>query len=531
MSGTQTVAKSVYVPAPISGLNLVCSPFDFKPTEARSLANYWVYDWGIRQRPAWEAIATMNVNIIDLRTYVNSNGADRFLWVQDNGGSAATLQLAQAPSGAAVSAYTGPALPTSSGITIYDSHQFGAYVYYSGTPAGIRITANTGAGTYVAFTFTGPTELTDMWDYKKRFYGIEKGTSTVWYGGLSSISGAMTSVDFSTIVPGSTPLLFGTSWSYNQGLSNDDLLVLVSVAGDVLVYSGDDPNASNFNLLWRGKIPKPVTDSSNIKKCFIPLGQDILIGTERGIVSLKTFIQGSQLQGEDYYLVSRNLGDITLYPVNPAQDQYQPFVYFYGEYTGFPGPGGGSASPCIFVLNYERGAWSVFTGNGTPSSSTAGSMVAVGDRLICADRSGSATYSLAPTGSIEASSSVYSWATPFYSYSGLASGALNAVPNESLHLKTNFLRIISRWVAGGTFGLPSIFNSMQCALDLNDTAQNGDSLLTSIGATQFTPIEQQLQPPGLSKYISYIQSADGTQTTTQIDIIGFSLFYEQGGAF
>lgn len=537
MSGKPESARSVYIPAPTGGINLIASPFDFKPNEARQLSNYWVTNWGIRQRPAWSAIANMAANIINIVPFTRRTSGNPFcFYVQDNGGAAAvTLKEVNPPTFGTVTAYTGPALSASNATTIYDMHIFGQYIYISGTPSTIRVYADTLAQTYLAFPFTGPTELADMWDYKKRFYGIEKNSATYWYGPLASYSGAMTSVDLSTIIPSGAPLLFGTSWSYNQGLSNEDLTVLVSLQGDVLVYSGDYPDASNWNLVWRGKIPKPVTDSTRTKKCFVQVGQDIYIGTERGVVSLKTFVQGSALQGQDYYLISRNLGDITLYPVNPAFDQYDPYIYFHGATSGgLPGPGGSANGAAIFVLNYETGAWSIFGGAGLAASSTDGSIVAQADRIIATNRTGSASYSLAPTGEVDSVSTTYAWKTPYFSYSGLASGQLVGSPTEPYNTKLNLARMISRYVSGAV-GNVTMYHALQCSMDLDDTnTGNSDNVINNAPnttSTIFYPLEQELHPSGLGKYISFTESANASSSPSQLDIYGMTLVYEQGGVY
>ena len=48
------LTTSQFVPAPLDGLNLISSPDNYKITQARQLDNYYVYDWGIRER----AVAT-----------------------------------------------------------------------------------------------------------------------------------------------------------------------------------------------------------------------------------------------------------------------------------------------------------------------------------------------------------------------------------------------------------------------------------------------------------------------------------------
>ena len=75
MSKPRTL-ESKTIPFPSDGLNLIAAPDQFLPTEARILDNYFIFDWGIRER---SKIYTVNTpdgnNIISMVQYFDSSNA------------------------------------------------------------------------------------------------------------------------------------------------------------------------------------------------------------------------------------------------------------------------------------------------------------------------------------------------------------------------------------------------------------------------------------------------------------------------
>ena len=73
MSKPRTL-ESKTIPFPSDGLNLIASPDQFLPTEARILDNYFIFDWGIRERSSITTVNTPDgLNIISMIQYYDTS--------------------------------------------------------------------------------------------------------------------------------------------------------------------------------------------------------------------------------------------------------------------------------------------------------------------------------------------------------------------------------------------------------------------------------------------------------------------------
>jgi hypothetical protein len=340
MSGQAVKTKRAFLPPPIDGLNLIAPPSLMKDTEARQLDNYYVYDWGIRERQSLALKSSYSfpaapLAAIPIQNDPRNGNTDSCLVV--SGGHVYYNNVA---------AFTAPTdLGAASIATECNWTIFNKYIFMF-TPASAGSRYNVAAGTIGAMGFTGPAgNLIQGSPYKTRLYAVENNTTLIWYGGVGAITGALTSFDVSQVLSDNANVFFVTGWTYNQGLTNDELFVIVSETGEVLVYAGDYPGASNWSLVGRTRIPKP-----NGRSAWYKLGQEVYIRTKRGVVPLHQVFSGAPAD-VDYYSVSRNLGQYLGDSTQPIAFNYlDPFLYFMD-----------AGAQNLFVLNYERGAWSRFT--------------------------------------------------------------------------------------------------------------------------------------------------------------------------
>jgi hypothetical protein len=214
--------------------------------------------------------------------------------------------------------------------------------------------------------FTGPSSnviLKQTWSYKNRLYFTERDSSKIWYGDVDAIAGALTAVDLDSIFTVPSYLLFGINGTMNQGLQNEEYCIFVSQAGEVLIYSGDSPEAANWTITARAKINKPLSFRSYCK-----IGGDVMIYTVSGIVRLSDVISTSAPPAEQFKLTDKISGGFQLalpgaapaYPSSANRalmvlDGNQPFIYCIME-------------DAVYVLNAQTGAWSYFTTNAAPTA-------------------------------------------------------------------------------------------------------------------------------------------------------------------
>lgn len=336
MSKPVTV-KSQFFKPPIDGLNLISDPGSFQETEARQLDNYYIYDWGIRERGPFTTTAlpdggypTVMYSFTSAAlqgTLIGTSKGHIYRWT-----------------GSFSADYT--SLGANSELTCAVGFNKKIIIPYFQTDTWISVSydiTNDSVGS--GYSFVG-VPLTGC-AYKDRTYWAIG--SKLYYSDVAATTGLLgNSFDFGQIFQNGKTIIFACSWSYNQGLSNEELLVVGNDAGEVLIYSGDWPAATNWQLVTRVRIPNPIgriANSTLVVTKAIPLGQDILITTTRGVISLAAVVNG---RAEDavYYSVSRKIGPVLTGTVNDRSTMY-PFAYFGG-------------TPDLYVLNYERGAWSKF---------------------------------------------------------------------------------------------------------------------------------------------------------------------------
>lgn len=132
-----------------------------------------------------------------------------------------------------------------------------------------------------AITGTGltDTDLSYVWAYKSRLFFIEKESLSAWYLPVDSISGTATEFPLGGVFQLGGSLLFGASWSLNDGGGLSDNCVFVTTEGEVAVYAGEDP--ASWALVGKYQIGRPLG-----KHAFVRSGGDLLIATEIGVVPL-----------------------------------------------------------------------------------------------------------------------------------------------------------------------------------------------------------------------------------------------------
>lgn len=138
------------------------------------------------------------------------------------------------------------------------------------------------SGTLSDSTFTIPTgvKLDCPLSFKNRLYFVG-GDFTIYYGGVQSISGALTAFSVGSYFKKGGKILAITNWTQDAGQGLNDLFVIISTEGEVMIYSGTSPEADDWQTLGVFQIPRPVG-----KYCAEMVGADVVIITEQGYLPL-----------------------------------------------------------------------------------------------------------------------------------------------------------------------------------------------------------------------------------------------------
>jgi hypothetical protein len=316
----------------------------------------------------------------------------------------------------------------------------------------------------------------------------------------------MTGVDYSSILDNNAHLTYGFSFTYNQGTSNEELFCIGNNTGEILVYSGDYPAATNWTLIARLRIPElfPIT-SRGVAAAPLKFGSEVLIATRQGLVAFSSVLGGS-LPEQSYVQISRKLGKYLNYIWSMRLDPQEPFMYVVTYDTSiFPSRHG------FFVLNYERGAWS--------------SIGVQGQVLSAIGYEGYLYYSEASNGvykiPLQSGEGVNSsnedtkpdWRTPFFDF-GLQT------QKHSKHV-----RLVGKDLSGSlqlkaTCGIKSEF------ID-DDTLSSTDSRNCPVSSGIAAVCE--LAPAGIGRHISYVFKK--TPAGEKNEITGFEAVIEEGGRY
>lgn len=178
---------------------------------------------------------------------------------------------------------------------------FGTYAHYV-TDAGETILfyadAENGLFQYTPLTDTwaqatginGPT-ITDVKfivAHKQRIWLIEENSTAAWYLGIGSPSGQATEFYFGSKFRHGGTLEGLFSWTVDGGAGVDDILVAVSHAGDIVVYTGSDPAESDWSergTYFIGEIP-------NTPRFGTEQGGELFLLSAFGVISMNDLLQG-----------------------------------------------------------------------------------------------------------------------------------------------------------------------------------------------------------------------------------------------
>lgn len=171
-----------------------------------------------------------------------------------------------------------------------------------------------------AATYTGITDDADLKNvgvYKSRLYFVEKDSQSIWYGDVDAITGALTEFDIGSFLKLGGHVLWAGSKTKDTGAGFEDVFTIVTSEGEILLYSGSNPEDAAWALVGRFEIAKPFDERS-----FLNDEGDLLILTRAGVLTLSTLFNNPTLEDESY----------TTYKI---QEEFRDAVESYGDNTGW----------------------------------------------------------------------------------------------------------------------------------------------------------------------------------------------------
>ena len=352
---TQYDCKVYIFPAPVRGWNARDSKSaGMKPQDAIILDNYYptVTD-SITRKGSLTHVYGLDGSVDTLMTY--STGTVNQLWAVTSAGSIYNVTSAGAVGAATVSGFTN-----------------GRWQYINfTTSAGNYITAVNGSDTprqYDGTTWSASTmsgsgltsaNLINVSEFKKRLWYIEKESFNVWVLPVDSITGTMTKFNVAAQFKEGGFLMAGGSLTRDGGEGMDDLLVLISSKGEVILYQGFDlMDPTNFVLVGRYRIGAPIG-----RRCFVKAGADLAAVTIDGVLGISQVITLDRAASTKVALSDRIRNAFNEVAVlHKDKFGWQPFSYPRGAFVFVNIPITESVEQHQYVMNVITGAWCRFTG-------------------------------------------------------------------------------------------------------------------------------------------------------------------------
>lgn len=203
-----------------------------------------------------------------------------------------------------------------------------------------------------------PADLNQCAIHKKRIWVVKKNSTSVGYLALDSIQGGVTEFPVGGLLRRGGYIVAISTWTVDSGTGPDDMLVMISSEGEIVVYAGSDPSSSTtWGLVGVYHVGRPMS-----RRCFAKLAGDVSVFVEGGVFPLSAALQSASIDS------SKALTDL-------IQPTFATMARTYGAQTGWEVVLMPSRNALIvnipitsgtfyqqFVMNTTTGAWCSFSG-------------------------------------------------------------------------------------------------------------------------------------------------------------------------
>lgn len=202
--------------------------------------------------------------------------------------------------------------------------------------------------------YTGVTDndLIHVTVFKSRLYFVEKNSCHIWYGATNAVTGALTQFDVTGITHKGGYIQWCGTWSRDKGNNSiDDLFVIATQLGELLIYSGSDP--TSWALIGHFFMPIPLG-----RRSLVNLEATLAVLTEQGLLPLSDVLQDND-SGITDKIKNAFRSASALYKSNTGWDA----IYYPTQNLLIINiPIATNSSSEQYVMNTLTGGWCRFTG-------------------------------------------------------------------------------------------------------------------------------------------------------------------------
>lgn len=197
-----------------------------------------------------------------------------------------------------------------------------------------------------------------IFHWKDRLWVIEEGSTRAYYLGVGAIFGEVFEYDFYSVMKRGGTLQYGTNWTFNAGQDIGDYLVLVTSQGEVIVYSGynpDSPDTFSLTGVWFvGEVPAG-------RRSYTEFGGELFILSTLGVVPVSKLVNGQVANA--FMTSSVNIQPTLSAHFNRDRTRFgwELEIMFGEQYLLVKTPKDSFGRYSFYTMNLNTGAWATMS--------------------------------------------------------------------------------------------------------------------------------------------------------------------------
>lgn len=194
--------------------------------------------------------------------------------------------------------------------------------------------------------------------WKKRVWFVERDSANAWYLPVASFSGVATPFNFGDQFRFGGSLVSLHNWTLDGGAGIDDHLVAISGAGDVIIYQGTDPAATNppdFGLIgswYVGELPAGNRVASEFSG-------ELYVLSVQGLLPMSKVLNGAFNEGKEGSYITAKISPLVRSVMDEAVRDFGWHVHIHPKQSllYINTPPRTSKPQIAFTLYFGTDAW------------------------------------------------------------------------------------------------------------------------------------------------------------------------------